>query len=351
MKLEQLSQLLANEGFDNALEGDPNLQVQSVNTLEDALPGEISFLSNPKYKDALNSTRATAVIVNYQDDTPPDLPVIKCNNPYGAIAATIISIHGHRQHPQWGISDRAIIDDSSKIGDNANIAAGVHIAENVTIGANAVIYPGCYIADNVTIGDDVTLYPNVIIYDDSLLGNHVTLHAGTIIGQDGLGYAQVDGGWLKIPQIGRAVIDDNVEMGANCAIDRATVGETRVKQGTKFSDAVVLGHGTKIGERCMFVAQVGIAGSVDVGNDVQMGGQVGVSGHLRIGDNALINAKSGIWSSVEDNGRYFGIPASNSYQYWKQLAQNKRIPEMKQQIKKMTKQIEELTHSLEQLNK
>ena len=140
-------------------------------------------------------------------------------------------------------------------------------------------------------------------------------------------------------------------MGANCAIDRATVGETRVKQGTKFSDAVVLGHGTKVGERCMFVAQVGLAGSVDCGNDVQMGGQVGVSGHLRIGDNVRINAKSGIWSSVEDNATYFGIPASDSYQYWKQLAHNKRIHDMKKQIKTMSKQIEALTQALEQLDK
>ncbi|MGR9101128.1 MAG: UDP-3-O-(3-hydroxymyristoyl)glucosamine N-acyltransferase, partial [Gammaproteobacteria bacterium] len=268
MKLEKLSELLAANGFKNQLEGDSQIEVISVETLEDAKQGQISFLSNPVYKDKLNTTQASAVIVNNDETVPSGLPVIKCNNPYGAIAATIILIHGYRRHPQWGIDGRSLIHPSACIGDNANIAPNVYIAENVVIGDNAIIYPGCYIANDVSIGDDVILYPNVVIYDGSVIGNKVSLHAGTVVGQDGLGYAPVNGEWLKIPQIGRAVIEDDVEMGANCAIDRATLGETRIRKGTKFSDAVVIGHGTKIGERCMFVAQVGIAGSVDVGNDV-----------------------------------------------------------------------------------
>ena len=350
MNLHELSQLLTRKGFDNELQGDPEIEVTAVNTLDDAISGEISFLSNSKYKDKLIETHASVVIVNYEDVVPPGLSVIKCNNPYGALTAVVIQIHGHRQHPPWGIDHRAIIDTTANIGKNANIAANVTIASNVIVGDNVTIYPGCYIGDNAALGDDVTLFPNVVIYDDSILGSRVTLHSGTVIGQDGLGYSKVDGQWKKIPQAGHALIEDDVEMGANCAVDRATLGQTKVCKGSKFSDLVVIGHGTKVGERGMLVAQVGIAGSVNVGKDVTMGGQVGVSGHIDIGDNVTIGAKSAVWSSIEANTHALGYPAIDTFSYRKQMVHVKQLPKLKKQIKAMQQQIDELQQKLEELS-
>lgn len=350
MKLQALSELLLNQGFDNEIQGDPGIELSAANTLDDAVASEFSFLSNPKYKDKLSSTQASVVIVNYDEAIPPGLSVIKCNNPYGVLTAAIVHIHDHRQHPQWGLDARAIIDATATIGANANISANVSIASNVVIGDNVTLYPGCYIADNVVIGDDVTLFANVVIYDKSVLGNRVTLHSGTIIGQDGLGYSNVDGQWLKIPQVGYAVIEDDVEMGANCAVDRATLGQTEVKQGSKFSDLVVIGHGTKVGEHCMLVAQVGIAGSVDVGKNVTMGGQVGVSGHIKIGDNVTIGAKSAVWSSIDADTHALGYPAIETFNYRKQMVHVRQLPKIKQQMKAMQKQILELQQQFDALS-
>lgn len=342
MKLSELSAALADKGFANSIEGDADLDIVSANTLDDARAGEISFLSNPKYKAKLRLTQASAVIVADQESVPEGLTVMRTENPYAAITAAIIIIHGYRVHPQWGVDEQCRIAASAEIGENANIGPFVTIGEHVRIGANAIVYPGCYIGDRVCIGDDVILYPNVTIYDDSRLGDRVALHAGTVVGQDGLGYAPVNGSWLKIPQVGRVVIDDDVEMGANCAIDRATLGETYIGKDTKFSDLVVIGHGTKLGERCMMVAQVGIAGSVEVGNDVTLAGQVGVAGHIRIGDNVLVHAKSAVWSSIEDDANYLGFPATRAFQYRKQAALVQKLPELRRRLRKLEAEVENL---------
>lgn len=346
MKLSKLSQILSDQGFDNTIDGNPEQQIIAVNTLEDAREGEISFLANPKYKDQLKTTRASVIIVTKAEETPSNISVIRCDDPYGAITTAIIHIHGYRRHPKWDIDRRAIIAETAQIGKNANIAPNVYIAGNVVIGNNAVIYPGCYIADNVTIGNDVILFPNVVIYDGSVLGDHVTLHAGTVIGQDGLGYAPVGEKWLKIPQAGRVVIEDDVEMGASCALNRATLGETRIGKGTKFSDLVVIGHGTKVGERCMFVAQVGIAGSVEIGNDVTLAGQVGVCGHLQIGNNVVVGAKSVVWSTIEEGSHYLGFPATDSYQYRRQVAYAQRLPDMNKRIKQLESEVKKLRQQI-----
>ena len=347
MKLSELSQALAEKGFANHIDGDTDLSIISANTLDDAQQGEISFLSNSKYKAKLGSTRASAVIVSPEEEVPEHLTVIRTENPYGALTAVIVLIHGYRVHPQWGIDEQCRINDTAQIGKNANIGPFVTISEQVVIGDNATIYPGCYIGGKVTIGDDVILYPNVTVYDGSRLGHRVALHAGTVVGQDGLGYASVNGSWQKIPQAGHVVIDDDVEMGANCAVDRATLGFTYIGKDTKFSDLVVIGHGTKLGERCMMVAQVGIAGSVDVGNDVTLAGQVGVTGHIRIGDNVLVHAKSAVWGSIEDNATYLGFPATDANKYRRQAALVKKLPELRQRLRRLEAEMERLRQASE----
>lgn len=348
MKLGELSRYLEERGFSNVVDGDPDTVVESVNTLDDAGPGDISFLANPRYKDHLTTSRAGAVIVKPDQKVPPGMAAIRCGDPYAAITMAIIRIHGHRRHPRWGTDERACIDPSARIGEGANIGPFVTIASGVVIGNNATIYPGCYIGDGARIGDDAVLYPNVVIYEGSRIGNRVTMHAGTVIGQDGLGYAPLGDDWLKIPQIGSVIVADDVEIGASCAIDRATLGATEIGRGTKLSDQVVIGHGCKMGERCMVVAQVGIAGSVTIGDHVILHGQVGINGHTTIGDNAIVGGKSGVWQSIPANAHYHGDPAIDIRRARRRAAILRELPEMHQRLRQLVAEVEQLSRALAQ---
>lgn len=347
MKLEDLASILQTRGFPVDIDGAPDLDVVAVNTLQDAQPGEISFLSNSKYRDRLMETDASAVIVKPDQETRRGLCTLRCADPYGAVTAAMVTLHGYRRHTRWGVDERASIAASAQIGPNPSIGPFVTVAEAVVIGKNATIYPGCYVGAGVCIGDDVTLYPNVTVYERVRMGDRVAIHAGTVIGQDGLGYAPVDQKWLKIPQVGSVVIEDDVEMGACCAIDRATLGETRIEQGTKISDAVVIGHGTRVGRDSILVAQVGIAGSVDVGEHVTLMGQVGIAGHLHIGDDATVLAKSGVWSNIGPGETYFGLPATDSVGFRRNLVITKSLPKMARRVRELERQVDELRRLLE----
>ncbi len=346
--LEQLSELLGAHGFANVIDGDGTVGIHAANTLEDAGEGDISFLANPRYTKLLGETKASAVIVKPQDDVPNGLATLRCSDPYGAITATIIHLYGDRDHPEWGIHERSTIAESARIGSGANIGPHVAIGSGALIGENATIYPGCYVGDGVVIGDNVTLFPNVVLYDGTQVGHRVSIHAGTVVGQDGLGYAPVDGKWLKIPQVGRTVIEDDVELGACCALDRATLGETRIGRGTKFSDMVVIGHGTKVGEHCMFVAQVGVAGSTKIGHHVTLAGQVGISGHLTIGDNVRVGAKSGVHSNIDAGAEYMGSPAVESSAFKRQASVVHRLPQLKKRVRDLETEVAELRLCLEE---
>lgn len=346
MRLSQLCTALDTVGLSARLEGDDRI-VHGVNTLDDAASGEISFLSNPKYLRTLEKTKASAVIVGDSVTVPPSLSAIRSSDPYAAITVAIITIHGYRKHPKWGVSKAASIDSSAKIGANANIAGGATIGADVCVGDNCTIYPGCYVADRVVIGHDVILYPNVVIYDDCILGDRVTIHAGSVVGEDGLGYAPRDGKWMKIPQVGRAVLGDDVELGANCTIDRATLGQTEIGSGTKFGNVVVIGHGTKIGPDCMFVGQIGIAGSVTVGRHVTIAGQVGVAGHLSIGDHVRIGAQSGISGNVPEGAEVLGAPAIPIEKAKRSLLAMQKLPEWTKRLKDLERMVADLQKRLE----
>ncbi len=317
-------------------------RIVAVNTLDDAGPDDLSFLSNAKYVEGLKTTKAGAVIVAKDQEVPGGMTVLRAADAYAAMAMLVLHIHGWRKHPAPSTSFPAVIHPTALIGPGANIHHGVTIAENVVVGRNAVMYPGVYVADGCRIGDDCVLYPNVVLYDGSVLGNRVTIHAGTIIGEDGLGYAPVKGKWQKIPQVGTVEIADDVEVGSNCSIDRATLGKTLIGSGTKFSNLIAIGHGTKIGADCMFVAQVGIAGSVDVGNHVTMAGKVGVAGHLTIGDNAQIAAMAGVMRDVPPNMRMMGAPAVEMTEAARSMSLVMKLPEMRKQLRKLEQQVEKL---------
>jgi UDP-3-O-[3-hydroxymyristoyl] glucosamine N-acyltransferase len=334
---------LERHGMKPRLLGDGSRRVVGVATLEDAGEGEISFLANPKYEKLLATTRAAAVVVRPDVAARNGLNLIRVDDPYAAITVLIIELHGYRKHsPPVREAGAPNIASSAKIGANAQIHAGATIAEDAIIGDDAIIYPGCYIGPRCRIGGKLLLYANVVIYDGTVIGDRVTIHSGTVVGNDGLGYAPVGGKWVKIPQIGFVEIGDDVEIGANCSIDRATLGRTRIGSGTKFSNLIAIGHGAQIGEDCLLVAQVGVAGSATVGRHVTMAGQVGVVGHIRIGDNATIGAKAGVTNSVPDGETVLGQPAIPIREMRRQIAYMLRLPDLNRQVKQQEKRIAEL---------
>ena len=338
-QLSALAEFVSQQGLPCKVDGDGARTITGVATLEDAGPDEVSFLANVKYEKVLQTTRAGAVIVAQDQRVPEGMTVLRTPDPYAAVTMVIVRAYGYRKHPNVGRDERAVIDASAVIGEGANIHHGVTIAEDVRIGRNVVIYPGCYIAGGCRLGDDCVLYPNVVIYDDCTLGDRVAIHAGSVIGEDGLGYAPVEGRWHKIPQVGVVQIGDDVEIGANCTIDRATLGKTVIDSGTKFSNLIAIGHGTKIGKDCMLVAQVGIAGSVNVGNHVTMAGKVGVAGHLTIGDNAQLAAMAGLMNDVPPDTKVAGQPAIPIKDAMRSFSLVQRLQAIHKQIKQLESQV------------
>lgn len=338
--LADICKILAKYGFPATVEGDASRAVAGVATLEDATATEVSFLSNPKYERMLDETRAGAVLMKPEIARPEHVTALRTADPYAAVTVLLVALHGYRKHRRPAApAGPATIAETATVGENATIYPGVTIDEHSVIGKNAVLYPGVYIGPRCRVGDNVLLYPNVVIYDDCVLGDRVTIHAGTVIGNDGLGYAPVNDQWVKIPQIGNVVIEDDVEIGANCSIDRATLGRTRIGRGTKTSNLIAIGHGTDVGEHCMFVAQVGLAGSVKVGHHVTLAGQVGTVGHIRIGDRATIGAKAGVVNDVPDNETYLGQPAIPIKDMKRQVVYVQRLPELAKQVKALEAEV------------
>jgi UDP-3-O-[3-hydroxymyristoyl] glucosamine N-acyltransferase len=321
MRLDELATQIGAE-----LAGDGSIEVTSVATLDTARAGQVSFLSNPKYQKQLDNTNASAVIASpgiKSDSTT----LLRSKDPYYAFCQAVILLHGHRKHPHAGIHPNA------------------HVDPTATIGQNTVVYPGAYIGPRVRIGSDCIIYPNVTIYDDSVLGDRVIIHASTSIGVDGFGFATHHGVHHKIPQVGNVIVEDDVEIASNCAIERAALGSTIIGQGTKIDNLVVVGHGTKIGAHGLLVAQTGIAGSVTIGHHVTLGGQVGVAGHLKIGDNVSIAAKGGVMSDVEDQTVLMGIPAMPVSRARRVYLMFTQLPELAERIKRVEQQVEELADS------
>jgi UDP-3-O-[3-hydroxymyristoyl] glucosamine N-acyltransferase len=310
------------------LVGDAGTVIDSASSLEDARAGQVSFLSNPKYREQLETTKASAVVV--APGTSSDrVALLKSKDPYYSFAQAVVLLHGYRKHPHAGIHPKAHVDPSASVGEGS------------------VLYPGVSVGPRARIGRDCILYPNVVIYEDCTLGDRVTVHANATIGVDGYGYAthKNDQGvptHFKIPQIGTVVIEDDVEIGSNCAISRAALGSTVIGQGSKIDNLVAIGHGTKIGAHALLVAQVGIAGSVNVGHHVTMAGQVGVAGHLKIGDGVTIAAQSGVMADIPAQSTMIGAPAMPAAHARRVYYFFTQLPELADRIKKLEQQVGEL---------
>lgn len=304
--------------------GDATQQVSSAATLEEAGTGQISFLSNPRYVPKLAATRATAVVVG-PNVTSDHVTLLRTADPYYAFTQAVILLHGHRRHPHKGIHSDARVDPTAVIGQRT------------------ILYPGVFVGPGARIGNDCILYPNVVVYDHCILGDRVTIHAGSSIGHDGFGYATHEGIHHKIPQIGNVIIEDDVEIGANCAIERATLGSTVIGKGTKFCDLIAIGHGTKIGEHCLIVALAGVAGSVTLGHHVTIAGQAGVAGHLTIGNHVTIGAQAGVVNNLDDKSIVMGAPAMPISHGRRVYTLFTQLPELAERIKKLEQQLAELS--------
>ena len=310
----KLSDIAAHIGAE--LVGDPNVEITSIAALEEAGPGQLSFLSNAKYTQDFKNTRASAVIV--PDGTESHgANLLRCKDSYYAFAQAMVLLHGHRRHPFAGIHPAA------------------HVDPTATIGENTIVYPGVYVGPNARVGRDCVLYSNAVIYDGCVLGDRVQIHAGSVIGVDGFGYATHGGVHHKIPQVGNVTIGDDVEVGANCTIARGALVNTTIGAGTKIDGLVMIGHGATIGPGCMIVAQVGISGSTSVGKYVTMGGQVAVTGHLTIGDFATIAGRSAVMSDIEPKAKVLGMPAMPASHGRRVYVAFTMLPELVDRIKKL----------------
>ncbi len=326
------------------LDGDPELSITGVAAIDDASSGDLSFVANPKYAALARTTKASAVLVE------PGFPAIsaatlRIDNPYLAFARSIELFY---QPPAYrpGVHPTAVIAPSAKIGATPHIGAYVVIGDNVTIGDNAVLLPHVVIYPHVRAGDNLFAHAHAVVREHCQLGDNVILQNGAIIGSDGFGFARrADGSWYKILQSGPAVLEDSVEIQALSCIDRASIGETRIRTGAKVDNLVQVGHGSTVGQDTLLCAQVGLAGSTIIGKGVILAGQVGVAGHCTVGDGAMATAQSGIPGDVEPGKVVSGYPAIENRQWLRTVALVNRLPELLRSLKSQSK------HSLETVKK
>jgi len=337
--LEELALLVGGQ-----IEGDGTLKVKGIASLEEAGEGEITFLAEAKNYPRLERTRASAAIVPL---SLPALakPVIRTANPYLAYAK-VQAFFQHRPYVPRGIDPRAFVGGEVKMGRDVSIYPFAYIGDGSEVGDRAVIYPGVYVGESARIGEETILYPNVVVMDRCIVGKRVIVHPGTVIGSDGFGFARDGSRYVKIPQVGIVVIEDDVEIGANCAIDRAAMGRTWIKRGVKTDNLVQVGHNVTIGEDSILVAQVGIAGSTQVGDRVALGGQAGVVGHIKIGDGAMIGAQAGVGQDVAPGEILSGSPAFPHRQWLRAQSLFPKLPEMKRALTDLEKRIKALEEKI-----
>lgn len=327
------------------IEGNPDTVVTSFGKIEEAGQGQLSFLANPKYEDHLYTTRASLILINenFVLRQPVEATLIRVTDAYTAFATLLAKYQEIMQQQLSGIQQPSFIAKTATYGKQVFVGAFAYIGENVRIGNNVKIYPNAFIGDNVSIGDNTIIHPGVKIYHDCKIGNQVTIHAGTIIGSDGFGFApQADGSFKKVPQIGNVVIEDEVEIGANATIDRATIGSTLIKRGAKLDNLIQIAHNVEVGNSTVIAAQTGISGSTKIGNGVMIGGQVGIVGHIQIGDGAKINAQSGVSKSLDAGKAVTGSPAYDYTAALRSQAVNRKLPELEKRVKELEELVKQL---------
>jgi UDP-3-O-[3-hydroxymyristoyl] glucosamine N-acyltransferase len=326
--------------------GDGDVEISGVAALEEGGPGKITFIAQSKYLSMLGQTQASAVIVP-PEVTRAEKPLISVANPYLAFAK-ILTLYAQKPYLSEGIHPKAWISPTARVGKEVTVYPFVHVGNRCVVGDRVVLHPGVWLGDDSFIGEDSLLYGNVSIYPGTILGKRVILHSGVVVGSDGFGYVKDGKKNVKIPQIGHVEIEDDVEIGANTTIDRATLGTTLIRRGVKIDNLVQVAHNVVVGEDSVLVAQVGISGSTKIGSNVTLAGQVGLTGHLTIGDNVMVGAQSGVATDLAPNAAYTGSPAIAHREFLRVITVFLKLPEMKKlltEIEKRLKKIEETLSS------
>ncbi len=326
------------------VEGDPQTVVSTVAKIEEGHKGSISFLSNPKYTHYIYTTDSSIVLVSrdFKPEQPIKATLIRVDDPYATVAmlmqmaAKMLTPDLKGVEPHSAIAEGVVIDESCYVGSFAYISKGAKIGRNVKI------YPRCFVGMNVEIGDNTILYPGVTVYHHCKVGTDCVLHAGVVIGADGFGFAPVDGHYDKIPQLGNVVVGNNVEIGANTCVDRATMGSTVIEDGVKLDNLIQVAHNCHVGANTVMASQVGVAGSTKIGGHCMIGGQVGFAGHITVGNGVQIGAQSGIPRDIPDGKVLMGYPAVDAGQFARQAAAIARLPELMKTISSLQKKINEL---------
>ena len=326
--------------------GDADVVITGVSGIKEARPGEITFIADSRYADMLTTTQASAVIVSPELGRNGQKPLVKCGDPYLAFI-NLVSLWAADEIPHpTGIHPTAVIGENVRLGENVAIHAYVVIEDGAVIGDNAIIYPHTYVGRDSRIGSETIIYHDVTIREKVSIGNRVIVHSGVRVGSDGFGFTPAEGAHNKVPQIGVVVIEDDVELGANVTIDRATFGMTRIGKGTKIDNLVQIGHNVTIGEHCIIVAQVGVAGSTEIGDRVTLAGQAGVAGHIKIGDNCVVGAQGGVTKSLPPNSRVSGTPARLHEKEQRAQASVRRLPLLRERVRELEQRLASLEAQL-----
>jgi UDP-3-O-[3-hydroxymyristoyl] glucosamine N-acyltransferase len=333
---EQIAGILEGE-----VEGNPEVEVSTLSKIEEGKEGSLTFLANPKYTSYIYTTEASIAIVgkDFTPDQDVNVTLIKVEDAYKAFS-TLLEYYNQIKQNKSGIEQPSFVSESSKIGSDIYLGAFSYIGENVIIGDNVKIYPNCYIGDNVTIGNGTILFAGAKVYSDCIIGKQCVINSGTVIGADGFGFAPNESGsYDKVPQIGNVILEDNVDIGANSTIDRATLGSTIIRNGVKLDNHIQIAHNVEIGQNTVIAAQTGVAGSTKIGENCQIGGQVGVAGHIVIGNNVRVQAQSGIGRNIKDGETLQGSPSFNYGDWNKSYVYFKNLPKLAKTINELEKKV------------
>jgi len=336
--------------LNGTIEGDPGVAVDKLAKIEEAGAGSLSFLANPKYEQYLYTTDASIVIVNHDLEVaaPVKSTLIRVENAYSAFSV-LLQRYNTIKLNKTGVEQPHFVHPTAKVGENCYLGAFAYIGPGAVIGNNCKIYPNTYVADNVTLGNNVTLFPGVVVYFECVIGNNVVIHSGAIIGSDGFGFApQADGTYNKIAQIGNVIIEDDVEIGSNTTIDRATMGSTVIRKGVKLDNLIQVAHNVEIGSNTVIAAQSGISGSTKIAENVIIGGQVGVVGHINIARGSQVQAQSGVSRTIAEEGKkWMGSPATLLSDHMRSQVVFTRLPGMEKKIVELEKLVAELQKKYE----
>ncbi|HEV7779877.1 MAG TPA: UDP-3-O-(3-hydroxymyristoyl)glucosamine N-acyltransferase [Chitinophagaceae bacterium] len=327
------------------VEGDPSVTVSSFGKIEEAGQGQLTFFANPKYEEYLYTTKASVIILNegYELKEKITASLIRVPDAYTAFATLLSKYQEIMQQQLNGIQEPSYIAKTAKYGQNVFIGAFAYLGENVVLGNNTKIYPNAYLGNNVVVGDNTVIHPGAKIYFDCTIGSNVIIHAGVIIGSDGFGFApQADGTLKKVPQIGNVIIEDNVEIGSNSTIDRATIGSTVIRSGAKLDNLIQIAHNVEVGNSTVIAAQAGVSGSTKIGKGVMIGGQAGIVGHIQLGDGSKVNAQSGVSKSVGPGKAVTGSPAFDYTSALRSQAAARKLPELEKRVKELEALVKQL---------